>query len=280
MSIQARLFLVGAPRSGTTLLQSLLTAHPQIYSVPESDFFARLNFRKRLWRYTLEFLNIAPHRARRRVKEILEEVEGSDTSISVPQFLVFKEQCIQAFISSLDSLAQERNKTVWLEKTPRHLHYIDKINQFVPEAKFIHILRSGADVVASQVEASQQHPDTWGQRTIDHCIQRWIKDIRTSQRYADQPNHRLVRYEDVVEDPQTQLTQLCQFIGIPFDERMLTDYSTASEKLIRKKEVWKASVKEQIRNANSRKFKKVFSEAEQDYILACLAQEQDLWVGA
>jgi hypothetical protein len=280
MSIQARLFLVGAPRSGTTLLQSLLTAHPQIYSVPESDFFARLSFVKPRWRYTLELLHIAPLRARRRVQEILHEVEDSHVHVSPPKFILFREQCVHAFIESLDALAQARDKTVWLEKTPRHLHYIDKISQSVPDAKFIHILRSGADVVASQVEVAREHPDTWGNRTIDQCIQRWIKDVQTSRRYIGQPNHQLVRYEDVVQTPQEKLTQLCQFIGIPFDSRMLTDYSAASEKLIRKKEVWKASVKGKISNANSQKFKKVFSEAEQDYILTCLSQEQDVWVGA
>jgi hypothetical protein len=280
MSIQARLFLVGAPRSGTTLLQSLLTAHPEIYSVPESDFFARLSFVKRRWRYTLELLQIAPLRAKRRVEEILQEVEGSHVYASLPKRILFKEQCVHAFIESLDALAQEKSKTVWLEKTPRHLHYIDKISQFVPDAKFIHIVRSGADVVASQIEVARKHPDTWGNRTIDQCVQRWIKDIQTSQRYADQPNHRLVKYEDVVQNPQEQLTQLCQFIGIPFDSRMLTDYGKASEKLIRGKEVWKASVKDKISNANSRKFKKVFSQEEQDYVLSCLSKERDLWADA
>lgn len=88
--IQARLFLVGCPRTGTTLIQSLLAAHSQIASFPESHLL----------------------------------LAGGGT---------------------------RWGQTIWLEKTPLHLLYIKQFEQFIPGVKFIHLLRNGADVVASLV---------------------------------------------------------------------------------------------------------------------------------
>ena len=55
-----------------------------------------------------------------------------------------------------------QGKTIWLEKSPDHLRYIDQIEKLVDEAKFIHILRNGFDNIASIYDLAGKYPETWG----------------------------------------------------------------------------------------------------------------------
>ena len=80
-------------------------------------------------------------------------------------------------------------------------------------------------------------------------------------------NHHVVMYDQLVDFPRELLTELCRFIGIPFEENMLNDYSKTASKLILKQEQWKSSVFDQIQKAKESKFNKVFDERERQYVL-------------
>ena len=274
MSIsRGRIFLVGCPRSGTTLLQSLLAAHPQIASFPESHFFRHLFIQKKGWRLTLGRLGFASLNVRSELKKFLHDMEQDKMGQYIPKLALLKYQYVQAFIKALDILTEQQGKTFWLEKTPSHLHYIEYIEKAVSEAKFIHILREGADVVASLYEVTHKHPEIWGKpRDIDQCIQRWIRDIQISYRYGHKPNHILVRYENLVENPDSVLRQLCEFIGAEFDVTMLQRYSSVTRQITLKNEAWKSDVRGEIRNANAKQFYELFDDKQQQYILNRLSE--------
>jgi hypothetical protein len=82
----------------------------------------------------------------------------------------------------------------------------------------------------------------------------------------------LVRYEHLVEEPQSVLTELCRFIGVAFNEKMLRDYSVAAKGVILEREPWKAAVGNKIQNANSTKFYELFNEEQRQYILNRLSE--------
>ena len=267
-SSSKHLFIVGSPRSGTTLLQSLLASHSEITSFPESHFFKYLVFKQRRWSLTLGALGIAPLGAKPRFKEFLHEINQEQMQSILPSFALFSRQYAHAFVKVLDTLTKQQGKTIWIEKTPGHLYCINSIEKLVPDAKFIHILRNGMDVVASQYEVTHKYPEIWGgARDVDECVERWIKDVKISQSYVNRPNHILVRYEKLLEDPQLMLTRICQFVGTDFDELMLQKYSNTYKRLVLSNEAWKASVKESIRSTNSKKFYEIFEEKQQSYIL-------------
>ena len=265
---KARIFIVGCPRSGTTLLQSLLTAHSQIASFPESHFFKHLVFNQRRWHFTLGALGIAPANAKKRFGEFLDEIDRKKMQYLLPKFPIFAHQYAQAFINLLDLLTIQEGKNIWLEKTPGHLQYIDCIEKFVPEAKFIHFLSNGADVVASMYDVTHKYSHFWGgARNIDQCVNRWIGDANISHSYLHKPNHILIRYEQLVDEPRLILKELCEFIGVEFNEAMLQDYSAAAKQVVLRSETWKTSVQGQITNANSKKFYELFDEKQRSYIL-------------
>lgn len=267
--IEGRVFLVGCPRSGTTLLQSLLAAHSRIFSFPETHFFEYLFYEKKL----LSFWGLANWRARSRWNRILDELEHPEMQAKLPKLSLFVRQFSRAYIDTLDTLALNQGKKIWLDKTPGNLRHIDQIDGLVRNARFIHILRDGADVVASLREVTGQYPDVWGgEWSIEKCVQRWQQDIKLSNMYSTRRNHVLIHYENLVAETKDVLKGLCEFIKVPFEEQMLLNYSTASKQIILKNEPWKSTTGQPIRSTHDTKFYKLFDEEQRQYILNLLAQ--------
>lgn len=278
--LKSRIFLVGCPRSGTTLLQSLLAAHPQIASVPETHFFKHLSFKGEIWNSTLGSLGFISRRGRRRLRDLLHNINREDEKKYFPKFGVLKSQYIQSFIRALDDFAEEQDKSVWVEKTPGHLRYIDYITRVVPDVKFIHILRKGEDVVASLYEATNRYPEQWGRAlNIDECISQWNRSIQISERYIHSSNHILVRYESLVSKPTSVLETLCIFIGIEFVKDMLSAHKVVAKNLVLESEPWKTSVYNSISNSGSNKFTTLFSEDQRSHIRNALLKDRLDWLG-
>ena len=154
-----RFFLVGCPRSGTTLLQSMLATHSQIASFPESHLLL-VSSRTRRGRW-LRKAGIVPPDMRHRLQQFLQEVGHPEL---MPRRIYRLQPFITTFVGILDRLASFQGKTGWLEKTPGHLYYIDDFARACPDARFIHLVRNGADVVASLYEVTQHYPEVWGSR--------------------------------------------------------------------------------------------------------------------
>lgn len=269
MNIKGRIFLVGCPRSGTTLLQSLLTAHSQIASFPESHFFKVLVAKRSPRRCRF---GLASKQARDRFNTFLQEMGQEQLQSFLPPYALSLRQYSRAFVKVLDHLTRQQGKELWLEKTPQHLHCIDLIERLVPGAKFIHIVRNGADTIASLYEVTHRYPDIWGgARDISQCTRRWVEDLQMSQTHLAKPNHAMVRYERLVQAPQPVLRELCQFLRVNFQASMLQNYGTAAQQVVLESEPWKAAVSQTIRSANSRKFYELFSEEQQQTILEQLA---------
>lgn len=269
-TIKSRIFLVGCPRSGTTLLQTLLASHPEIISFPESHFFGNLlpeNEPKR------RLLGIASNRTKGRLAKFLKDSGEANIERFLPQTPLFVSQYIGHFVTVLDALTLEKNKTVWVEKTPLHLHYLDLIEKSIPGVKFIHLVRNGADVVASLYDVSRKNPQVWGgARQVDDCINRWVGDLEITKKHLDKPNHVLVKYGKLVEDSSGELKKLCDFMGVNFDESILENYGEFADKFLAQYQdyQWKL-VGNTIANSNSKKFEKVFDEEQKAYVLERLS---------
>jgi Sulfotransferase family len=269
-----RFFLVGCPRSGTTLLQSLLASHTQIISFPESHFFCNLfgdyEPKRRL-------LGIASRRAKPCLEKFLKESGYNQPEQYLPTNLLFTKQYTRTFIRLLDQITHDSNKQIWLEKTPPHLHYISYIEKNVKPVHFIHIVRNGADVITSLYQLRNQFPDIWdGEHSqLSDCVDRWLSDVRITLQSISAPNHTYVRYESLVANPEATVTKLCHFIGIDFEPTMLTQYTHQAAKVSLKHETWKASTVQSIQDKNRQKFHALLTLEQQTYVLDRL-QEFDL----
>ena len=296
-NLNKRIFLVGCPRSGTTLLQSLISSHPSITSFPETKFFVSLvgqertrcfghkaqstkkRFRNSIDNLILSSGFLLPYfskRAERRILNFLNELEHIELRDLYPKNSYSAREAVNGFLAVLDKLAIIEGKELWIEKTPDHLNYIDVIRKFVPTAKFIHLVRNGADTVASLRDASKKYPDKhWGNfyDDLDNCTDRWNISVQLSSKYIGKPNHFLVRYEKLIDCPEKTLKELCNFLGVDFHESMLQSQSRTTRKVIRSNEAWKENVGKPIYNANQQKFFQIFNDDERRYILRRLIKD-------
>jgi hypothetical protein len=281
--IEARVFVIGCPRSGTTLLQSLLAAHPKIGSFPESQFF--LTFAGKPQRYRRmygEHPSALADRARLAITEILLRLGIAPRSGELaPAFLASVPNAdidsltasrllgrrTSAFVRLLDTVTAERGETIWVEKSPLHYGFVDVIERFVPMSKFIHLNRSGIDVVASLRWASLQYPDRkpWSSfANLDRCIGTWLAASRSALENAGRPNHHVAEYEELATEPEAALKSICDFIDVSYNPAMLTGYSEAAPGLVGD-EPWKEGVKGPIQ-AGPSKFERLLSLEEQAYV--------------
>ncbi|MBW3585304.1 MAG: sulfotransferase, partial [Cyanobacteria bacterium 0813] len=250
-----RIFLVGSPRSGTTMLQSLLAAHPEVISFPESKFFHYLLYKKFSGKFAGRMEAFFKDEINR--PELL---QGFDDSQSVAAKVSW-------FVGVLDGLAAEQNKSIWLEKTPEHIYFIEDIQRLLPDAKFIHILRNSMDTIASLHEATRNSHDLWGPGwDLNHCIHRWKEAMLISHKYAKKSNHILVKYEEILDNKVKKLEELCHFMGIEYDDRMLEFYQEKAAHLSLNLP-WHQGIEREVKSNKIHKYHKIFKTNEIIYIL-------------
>ena len=259
--VAARVFLVGCPRSGTTLLQSLLCAHPQVFSVPETHLYSKIPSPNRV----LRRLGFARRDAPARFSALLASLGLPPVTVRSP----FVRDYLRALAGSLDAATLEAGKTVWLEKTPRHLLFVGSIARALPGARFIHLVRRGPDVVASLYEVARDYPEVWGgPRSLEACVERWLRDTAISRRYEARAGHFTVRYEALTGDPEGSLRDLFAFVGAPFSDAqraaVMAGYAGAAEG-VASGEAWKEGVRGAIRPSRG-KFSS-FTPERQAYVL-------------
>jgi hypothetical protein len=252
--IRHRIFIVGAPRSGTTLVQSLLAAHSTVTSFTESHFFSR-HFRSVPGtRSAILTRNPTP-----RVREFLAENGVSDAAAATwfenrnqwlrvrPLLPLWSRTAAQRLIAILDELARRDGRKGWIEKTPMHLHrleFLESLQNPGPGARFVHVLRDGVEVIASLRLASQGWERPYD---LDACIERWNADIARSLDRTGSASDHFVVYEQLTSDPETVLTDLLGWLGLAWEPAILDRYADASYRLVTGDEPWKEGVGRPIR---------------------------------
>ena len=208
-----RCFLVGTARGGTTLLQSMLGAHPAVFTLPETHFWD-YSLPKQPWLRKLKALRPASAGAdRARVAVFLREhglLDASANSGAAPastlqqavdrlpdKALSAPKDWTQGLFAVLDALAATASRRFWLEKTPLHLYYTDLFRAADPSIRIVHMLRDPVDQVASLVDAGTKHGEAFRQGSVAKAWTRWKKEYHLQRRMIGKPGHAFVCYEDL-----------------------------------------------------------------------------------
>ena len=251
-----RVFIVGCPRSGTTLFQSLIAAHPAVNSFPETKLFQYAyweNFSSKFQQRVYQFFGAELHRP--------DVLRSLNTRLSMSDK-------INWFIETLDKLTLEQEKYIWVEKTPEHIFFLPEIERYLPDAKFIHVLRNGLDTIASMYAATRmEKSELWGgQWSLNYCINRWKDSTKISRIYAGHPQHLVVEYDELLNNKIAVMTKCFNFIGIDYSENVLTDYKSEAVKLALNLP-WHNGIEREIEAPSTPKYEKVFQEHIVNYIL-------------
>ena len=261
--------MVGSARSGTTLLQAMLAAHPRIFSLPETHFFCEAAAPGRRRKFGLA----RKQAARVALEKITSRFQRSDLQHHIPRFSPFFRSYARAFERMLDRAAIDQGADVWVEKTPHHIEFSRQISRSITDARFIHIVRDGRDVLASQRKAMRQDPGYWNvdRWPLSKMIDLWNRHVEQSLALARDPSHFMVSYEELILDSESVLRTVCGFMDIEFDTAMLRHWEAADAVAgPMKSDPWMANVFRPVTDTRLRNFGQVFSDREREYVEANL----------
>lgn len=206
-------FIVGAQRSGTTMLGSILGSHPDILCLPEGQFIADLapadtgppcspaaiiDRIEKHWRFKVWELELAGDRP------------GSDTP--------------HTYRAAVEWLTQKYGEAIgkpdcgfWIDHHPGQIGCLAKLLKVFPNAKVIHIVRDVRAVAASIL------PLDWGPNNAYGVGQFWIQRIASgmsARAFLPPTQYTWLRYEDIVRYPDQKTRRLCHFLGLPYNEQI------------------------------------------------------------
>lgn len=223
--------VVGAPRSGTTLLRFMLDSHPLLTIPPETAFLPAVAELRQsgsvtahdLFNLITTFPGDAPvwpdfDLSAREFREELGRLTPFDVSAGVRTFY------------SLYSSKQQKPR--FGDKTPTYCVHMSAIERLLPEAHFIHIIRDGRD-------SSMSLRPLWfaPARDIASLARYWRYNVTTAREAGRSAGAYMeVRYEDLVTEPEPQLRSIGRFLDLPFDYSMLRYWERTPSRLREHKE--------------------------------------------
>ena len=192
-------FIIGMPRSGSTLIERIIASHPEAGSEGEMKSF-------------LECLAGVP----------LDDTGGAAFPQIVPQ--MSDEQL--AMLSRLHAdhvRGQAGDARVFINKLLGHIFFVGLIHIVLPEAKFIIARRDPVDTCLSAFTTlfGENLPHTYDLAELGRYYCKYEELMRHWQTVLPQGTIREVQYEDVVADLSGQARNLIQFVGLPWNEACL-----------------------------------------------------------
>lgn len=223
-------FVVGRPRSGTTLLRTLFDAHANVIVPPECQLIINLypkygkiekwtipqleGFLGDLdaqWRFDVWPMN------RQRLRSSVMACEGENSYGTLCKVVYHEYQ----------SIFKHGMLLAIGDKNPGYTIYTSRLLEIFPEAKFIHIIRDYRDNFVSIRNVDFELP------FISVTVSKWRYFVKRFRKASEKHpgTHLQIRYEDLVADPENQFGELCKFIGIPPSEKPFDFYKKSEEVL-------------------------------------------------
>jgi hypothetical protein len=203
------IFLIGSPRSGSTLTARMLGAHSAVYAPAETHLLtplAHLGFYG-----SVEKAPYDPIITRQGAHELVRMLPGGEED-----YLGALRACSDAIYQSL--LASS-GRALLLEKTPAYALVLDFLAKLYPKAKYVVLTRHPLAVWSSYVE-SFFDGDHEAAHANNPLLERYVPAIARFLR--DQPVPLLhVRYEQLVRDPEPELRRVCAYLGVDFEPNMV-----------------------------------------------------------
>ena len=221
------IFVVGSPRSGTTLLRFMLSSHPRIYIPDETGFIP----------FLLKPSQLGQPLTHAEVEKILSRIAKLNYLWRdlVPDVAAFYQNLPEPTLTFLlDALYRQIVAPFkagrWGDKTPLYVRYIPIIQRIFPAAQFIHVIRDGRDATLS-AQRKWGLPRYWYMDNY-YLLRNWVDNVnfgRKSGALLPEAQYLEIRYEQLVFDPERMLQQVCAFLGEAYDPAMLNHNHLAQQ---------------------------------------------------
>lgn len=203
-------FILGRERSGTTMLRIALNGHSKIYIPPESTFILNLLNKHKNKLNTSKLisdLKLDPYLKAWVIN--YDELLVDLNSITTPTY--------QAFCWTILGHMNKKAKLLG-DKNPTYALFGKKIIELYPDAKIIWLIRDYRSQVNSMLKVNFEKKD------VASLTVRWaVYNQHIHQLELDIPNQVLrIRYEDLVESSEASYTKICSFLGLKYEDTMLS----------------------------------------------------------
>jgi hypothetical protein len=210
-------FIVGSGRSGSTLLRMILSEHSKTAIPPETWYLLPL----------VDSLPISSVLCQDQVDLAIEimtkHYRWPDLHIDSNEFtqevMRLKDPTLRKIIDIVyNKKMAEEGKSIWGDKTPPYVKIIPELNELYPCARFLYLVRDGRDVTQSF------QSKRWHSHRLHDNTKEWKLAAMYFKKYKDyafKDRIMVVRYEDMVQDINKTAIQICNFLGIEFEPRML-----------------------------------------------------------
>jgi hypothetical protein len=204
-------FIVGVPRSGTTLFRAMLGAHPRICAPSETPWLTGAYGGGPSF---LEFMQNLATSDSGPVKNI-RGVSMHDITRAAENFLW------ELFATKM----QAEGKDVLVLKTPDDIWFVDQLIKFFPRAKILHVRRDVRDVALSTIGLGWRTLNHFGENSFANAVRRWVAcERKIADIAATNDNIASFHFEEFTAEPQAELTRAAEFLNLSFDAKML-DYA-------------------------------------------------------
>lgn len=200
------------PRSGSTLLQRMMATHPAIRSTAEPWLLLPLLYTLRTHGAYTEYGHKLAVSA---VREFAAELPGGEQ-----EYIAEMRQFVMRLYARIAGEAP-----YFLDKTPRYSMIANDVMRLLPDAKYVFLWRNPLSVIASLVETFRG--GRW-------CAYAFTNDLYGGMATMHEAylahRHRAdrvfaVQYESLLSEPERIMSGLAEFLGLPFDAKMLSDFS-------------------------------------------------------
>ena len=221
------IFIVGSPRSGTTLLRFMLSSHPNIYIPEETGFIPYLRKPEQL---SAPLSQVEVEQLLQRISQL--NYLWRDIVLDIRAF--YQNLAEPTLTNILDALFRqmiaEHQASRWGDKTPLYVRHIPLIAQIFPEAQFIHVIRDGRDATLSAQKK-------WGLSKFwymdnYYLLRNWVANVsaglRDGKKFSED-QYLEVHYEQLVREPQRMLREICELLKETYDPAMLEHSQLAQQ---------------------------------------------------
>jgi tetratricopeptide (TPR) repeat protein len=194
-------FIVSLPRSGSTLLEQMLGSHPSIEPVGELPYIPAI---------LRSFMELVTRRGKITVPQAIRQLSDEKAAAFGRDYLLRA------------SLHSKTDRPFFVDKLPHNWNNILFIRRILPHAKFIDIRRPAMDCCFSNFTQSftSAHPSSFALRDVGRSYLDNVRLMEHLDRVAPGLVHH-VDYRTLVEEPQTELRSVLDYLGLPWDETVL-----------------------------------------------------------
>jgi hypothetical protein len=226
-----KFFVVGCPRSGTTMVQQALNRHSQIVVPPETKFF----------------FSFFGHPKKRQARHIGRINADLDIQLPRPMKQVASISEGQAYYEDMARQYVKRhvakNVVHFGEKTPEHTGLLPSIRRLYPDAKILVLYRDGRDVASSLTRMPWMSPNLY----VNFIVWLYYHSILQEERRSRCPNLYFARYEDVVADPEKEFKAILHFLGADYEPAVAAGHGNR-EGVPQREMAWKSRALQPITN--------------------------------